>query len=136
MQMRHSQKEWGQRIMPLAGYTAIWMISVLLFWIIPISDDPIAYSFLAFYLLLPVSTIVASFIIGLDKRWGWLKWVVPVFFGVMFMLAEYLTFSLANMLTNETINAPEFTMVLTGMVISFVAMGLGAFVQTHFRREK
>ena len=52
------------------------------------------------------------------------------------MLAEYLTFSLANMLTNETINAPEFTMVLTGMVISLVAMGLGAFVQTRLRREK
>ena len=134
--MRHSQKEWGQRIMPLAGYIAIWMISVLLFWITPISDDPIAYSFLDFYLLLPLSTIVASFIIGFDKRWGWLKWVVPVFFGVMFMLAEYLTFSLANMLTNETINAPEFTMVLTGMVISLVAMGFGAFVQTRLRREK
>lgn len=134
--MRHSQKEWGQRIMPLAGYTAIWMISVLLFWITPISDDPIAYSFLDFYLLLPLSTIVASFIIGHDKRWGWLKWVVPVFFGVMFMLAEYLTFSLANMLANETINAPEFTMVLIGMVISLVAMGLGAFVQTRLRREK
>ena len=117
--MRHSQKEWGQRIMPLAGYTAIWMISVLLFWITPISDDPIAYSFLDFYLLLPLSTIVASFIIGLDKRW-----------------AEYLSFSLANMLTNETINAPEFTMVLTGMAISFIAIGLGTFVQTHFRREK
>lgn len=52
------------------------------------------------------------------------------------MLAEHLTFSLANMLTHETINAPEFTIVLTGMVISLIAMELGAFVQIHLRREK
>ena len=65
-----------------------------------------------------------------------MRWIIPVFFGVMYMLAEYLTFSLANMLTHKAINAPEFAMVLIGMAISLIAMGLGTFVQTHFRREK
>ena len=121
---------------PIVIYFLIWLIAILAFWLTSLSGDALAYSLLVFYLLLPAATLIISYMIGRDKRWGKMRWIIPVFFGVMYMLAEYLTFSLANMLSNETINAPEFTMVLTGMVISFVAMGLGAFVQTCLRREK
>ena len=121
---------------PIVIYSIVWLIAISAFWLTDLSGDAMAYSLLVIYLLLPATTVIMSYLIGRDDRWGWLKWVVPVFFGVMFMLAEYLSFSLANMLTNETINAPEFTMVLTGMAISFIAIGLGTFVQTHFRREK
>ena len=121
---------------PIVMYSAVWVVSILAFWLTSLSRDAMAYSLLVFYLLLPVATLIISYMIGRDKRWGKMKWIVPVLFGEMYMLAEYLTFSLANMLTHETINAPEFTMVLTGMAISFIAIGLGTFVQTHFRREK
>lgn len=121
---------------PIVIYSIVWLIAISAFWLADLSGDAMAYSLLVFYLLLPAVTLIMSYMIGRDKRWGKMKWSIPVCFGVMYMLTEYLTFSLANMLTHETINAPEFTMVLTGMVISLVAMGLGAFVQTHLRREK
>lgn len=133
--MFHSHREWRQRTKPLTVYSAIWVISVILFWLTPISDDAIAYSLLVFYLLLPISTIVASFIMGQDQELGWKKGVVPVFFGVMYMLAEYCTFRLANMLSCKTISEPEYTMVLIGMAISLIAMGLGNVVQTYSRRR-
>ena len=121
---------------PIVIYFLIWLIAILAFWLTSLSGDAMAYSLLVFYLLLPAATLIISYMLGRDKRWGKMRWIIPVFFGVMYMLAEYLTFSLANMLTHKAINAPEFTMLLTGMVISLVAMGLGAFVQTHLRRGK
>lgn len=121
---------------PIVIYSIVWLIAISAFWFTALSGDAMAYSLLVLYLLLPAATLIMSYRIGRDDRWGKMKWVAPVFFGEMYMLAEYLTFSLANMLMHETINAPEFTMVWTGMAISLIAMGLGTFVQTHFRREK
>ena len=120
---------------PIVIYSIVWLIAISTFWFTDLSGDAMAYSLLVIYLLLPATTLIMSYLIGRDDRWGKMKWVAPVFFGEMYMLAECFTFSLANMLMNETINAPEFTMVLTGMVISLIAMGLGTFVKTH-RREK
>lgn len=121
---------------PIVMYFAVWVIAVLAFWLTSLSRDAMAYSLLVLYLLLPVTTIIMSYRIGLDDRWGKMKWIASVYFGEMYMMAEYFTFSLANMLTQKTINAPDFIMVVTGMVISLIAMGLGTFVQTHLRREK
>ena len=121
---------------PIVIYSIVWLIAISAFWLTDLSGDAMAYSLLVIYLLLPATTLIMSYLIGRDDRWGKMKWVAPVFFGEMYMLAECFTFSLANMLMNETINAPEFAMVLTGMAISFIAIGLGTFVQTHFRREK
>ena len=120
---------------PIVIYSIVWLIAISTFWFTDLSGDAMAYSLLVIYLLLPATTLIMSYLIGRDDRWGKMKWIAPVFFGEMYMLAEYFTFSLANMLMHETINAPEFTMVLTGMVISLIAMGLGTFVKTH-RREK
>ena len=121
---------------PIVIYSAVWVIAISAFWLTSLSGDAMAYSLLVFYLLLPAATFIMSYMIGRDDRWGTMKWVAPVFFGEMYMLADYFTFCLANMLMHETIYAPAFTMVLIGMVISLVAMGLSTFVQTHLRRGK
>jgi len=44
------------------------------------------------------------------------------------MLAEYATFSTANMITFDKINAPSFEMFLVGAVISAIGLGIGAIV--------
>ena len=121
---------------PIVIYFAVWVIAVLAFWLTSLSGDAMAYSLLVLYLLLPVTIFIMSYRIRRDDRWGKMKWIASVYFGEMYMMAEYFTFSLANTLTQKTINAPDFIMVVTGMVISLIAMGLGTFVQTHLRREK
>lgn len=48
-----------------------------------------------------------------------------IVFGVMYMLAEYATFSTANMVAFEKVNAPEFMMILYGAVIALVGLIVG-----------
>lgn len=53
------------------------------------------------------------------------KWFVPAAFGTMYMLAEYATFSTANMIAFEKINMPQLELILIGGVISTVGVGVG-----------
>lgn len=48
------------------------------------------------------------------------------FFGVMYMLAEYGTFKMANNITFNKLNAPEFGMIVAGAIISAIGMLLGS----------
>ena len=50
----------------------------------------------------------------------------------MYMLAEYATFSAANMATFEKVNMPQFSMIFVGAMISIVGLGIG----TCMRRFK
>ena len=51
---------------------------------------------------------------------------VTLFFGVMYMLAEYGTFKMANNITFNKLNAPEFGMIVAGAIISAIGMLLGS----------
>ena len=77
------------------------------------------------WVLLPVTTFVYSVLIGKNNYWGKWKWISSLVFGVMYMLAEYATFSVANMISCNKINLPEFTMILYGAIISIVGLGIG-----------
>lgn len=59
-----------------------------------------------------------SLLIGKNNYWGNLKWIVPVVFGIMHMLAEYATFSISNMIANSftKINVPHYELILIGAV--------------------
>ena len=48
--------------------------------------------------------------------------------GGVYMLAEYATFSVANMVAFSKINLPEFSMIIIGAVISLLGMGIGALI--------
>lgn len=54
------------------------------------------------------------------------KWAFTLFFGVMYMLAEYGTFKMANNITFNKLNAPEFGMIVAGAIISAIGMLLGS----------
>lgn len=49
-------------------------------------------------------------------------------FGVMYMLAEYATFSAANMISFDKINMPHFGMILAGAAISAIGLWIGTIV--------
>ena len=46
-------------------------------------------------------------------------------FGIMYMLAEYATFSAANMIAFEEINSPEWSMIPMEVLTSLAGMGIG-----------
>ena len=87
------------------------------------------YSILFIWIIQPVLIIAASFLIGKKNFWGNYKWGISIAFGILYMLAEYLTFSLANNIAFAKINMPQFSMILYGALISLAGMGAGSTLQ-------
>lgn len=110
-------------------YLMIWAFAILVFWLFTSGSDALGYSFVYLWILLPVSTFIFSLIIGKNDYWGSWKWLAAVAFGVMYMLAEYATFSAANMASFDKLNMPEWGMIVGGTAISAVGMAAGYLVR-------
>ena len=88
------------------------------------------YSIAFLWIILPVSTFISSLFIGKNDYFGNLKWISPIVFGIMHMLAEYATFSMSNMLSNPgKINMPEIDLFLFGAVISIIGLVIGTIIK-------
>lgn len=106
-------------------YLAIWVTSLIVFWFFTSGSGAMGYSFMFLWILLPVTTLILSFLIGRNGYWGKWKWLSAVFFGFMYMLAEYATFSVANMVSFNKVNMPNFSIFVTGTIISVIGIGIG-----------
>lgn len=127
------------KLILIAIYLGIWAISLISFWFFNSASDAMGYSIMYLWILLPATTFVVSLLIGKGNYWGIWKWLFTVVFGVMYMLAEYATFSAANMAAFHKFNLPEFNMIPIGTIISFVGMGIGfgiTFISTRSKKNK
>jgi hypothetical protein len=61
-------------------------------------------------------TIVGSYLIVL---------CISLISGIMYMLASYATFSLANNIMFNKVNSPDFTIFFAGLIISLLGMVIG-----------
>lgn len=121
----------------LVTYLGIWAVSLIVFWFFINSSDAMGYSIMYLWVLLPVTTFVISLLIGKNNYMGKWKWGSSIAFGIMYMLAEYATFSAANMITFDKINVPQFAMILIGAIISQVGLVVGALMRyTEFKNTK
>lgn len=121
----------------LATYLGIWAISLITFWFFISGSDAMGYSLMFIWVLLPVTTFVISLLIGKNNYMGKWKWLLPIVFGIMYMLAEYATFSAANMAAFHKINMPEFGMILIGAMISLIGTGVGVLINfANFKKRK
>ncbi len=120
------------KLMIILSYMIVWAVSVIVFWSVG-EVDAAAYSIFVLWLLLPTVTFVTSLLTGKasesNKKWLW-----SLFFGVMYMLAEYLSFSLANMVAFNKTNAPDFTCLIIGAVISLIGLAAGHLIKK--RKDK
>ncbi len=107
----------------------VWTVSLLAFWCFTSGSDAMGYSLLYLWLLLPVTIFTVSLAAGKNGCWGRLKWFAPPVFGLAYMLAQYATFQMANMLSTGILRTPEWGMFLAGALISLAGMGLGAGIR-------
>ena len=114
----------------IASYLVIWIAAIVVFcaFAITYAEGAMGYSLMFLWIILPATTLIVSFLIGRNDYWGRGKWVFSIGFGVMYMLAEYATFSMANNLAFGKVNMPEASMVPAGAAISLVGMALGYLV--------
>ena len=113
------------KIYTVLAYIIVWAIAMIAFWVFTADEDAIGYSIMYLWIILPVTTFVVSLIIGRNDYWGNKKWITAAVMGIMYMLAEYGTFSLANNIEFDKVNPPEWGMIVTGAVISLIGLGIG-----------
>ena len=126
----NAMKSKPSKLVLIASYLVIWIAAIVVFWAFAITyaEGAMGYSLMFFWIILPATTLVISFLIGRNDYWGRGKWTFSIGFGVMYMLAEYATFSMANNLAFGKVNMPEASMVPAGAAISLVGMALGYLV--------
>ena len=76
------------------------------------------------------------FYIGKNDFWGKGKWAITLFFGVMYMLAEYGTFKMANNIAFNKLNAPDLEMIVAGAIISAIGMLVGSLWNKKHHNQK
>lgn len=112
----------------ILSYIIIWLIPIATFWMFSKDGDAMGYSITVLWFLIPILIFITSFIIGKEQYWGKYKWISSIFFGITYMLSEYLTFSLYNNITFDKLNMPEWPMLISGIIISIAGIVLGQVI--------
>ncbi len=115
----------------LIVYLIIWALCLGAFYVIKDDSGGFGYTILVIYIVIPVSTFVASVLFGAFDFGGKLKWIWPVFFGFMYMLLEYVTYRLGNTIAFGNINPldkDDLMMFVNGLIVSAFAIIVGHIV--------
>lgn len=115
-----------------AGYFAVWLLALLFFWGFTGVTDGLAYGLLVLWIMLPAATFVFSLLVAKTNCWGKGCWFCLPLCGVLYMLAPYLTFALANMLSTHRLYAPDGSALLIGAGISLLGLAIGRVLR-HVR---
>lgn len=118
-----------RKILPILIYTAIWAMCILFFWVFNGATDAAVFSIFVFWGILPITSFIISIIIGKDDFSPSTKIGTVVLLGVMYMLCEYFTFSLANMVAFDKFNLISFDALFMGVGFSAIGMGIGCLTK-------
>ena len=117
-------------------YLGIWAFSLIVFWFFTSGSDAMGYGIMFLWVLLPVTTLLISLLIGKNDFGGHRKWLVCIAFGIMYMLAEYATFRAANMAAFGRFLLPSFGMLPAGAILSLLGLAIGSGLRRIATRRK
>ena len=120
--------------MLIAVYLLIWAFSIGFFWVGTGPSDAMGYGLIFLYIIIPAATIIISYFVGRDREWEGSRWLMLLFFGVMYMLAPYATYSCANIAAFGGFRLPSVTDMLPGILCSAVGMLAGYAMARRERR--
>ena len=120
-----SKRTLSRRLL-MAAYLVIWGVSIAFFWVGTAPTDAMGYGLVFLWFLIPVATMVVAFFVGRDEEWREVRWLMLLFFGAMYMLAPYATFTWANMAATGSFRLPALADMLPGILCAAVGMGLGS----------
>ena len=110
------------------AYSVVWIVAVAAFWLGG-RADAMGYSIIALHIVLPLAAVVVTFLMGKTEGLSLASGLLLIFVGVMYMLAPYLTFSLANMIAFEHVNMPDLTGLVFGAACGAIGLVLGVIAR-------
>ena len=112
------------------AYPLAWTLSLCQFWLFDNRSDALGFTIFLLYLLHPIVIFLVSAIVGIisENRSIWL--VLPLVLSFGYMLCDFLTFRLANMIAFSKLTAPEFVMIPVGLFISVSGLLLGLMIKS------
>lgn len=111
------------KIIAIIFYLAVLLYSWFSFYYL-VPGDELGVGFLFFYLLLPVSTLLVSLFIGSSEKIGKLRWITPIFFGIMYMSPLFMS-GLKEGESFLEVFKNYYDMSFNGLAISLVGIILG-----------
>lgn len=117
-----------------AGYLAVWLLALLFFWCFTGATDGMAYTLLILWLALPAATFIFALLVAKTACWGRMSLLCLPVCGILYMLAPYLTFTLANMLSTHHLHAPDWSALLIGVGISLLGLAVGRVLRAFHAR--
>lgn len=118
-----------KNVLLISVYIAIWVACILFYWICVGPTDAMVYSLFVFWGILPITSLIISAIAGKDDFRTTTKIGIVALLGIMTMLCEYFTYSLANMVAFEKFNLPSLDALLGGILVSAIGMGTGCLAK-------
>ena len=116
-------------LMWLIVYPVICGFSIACFWLFKHFQDELGFTLIHLYGLHPLSIFLISIILAKRNSSGHWLMIFPILMGVGYMAVEYLTFNLANMITFNVMNSPEFLMIFVGAVIAVFGEAVGLLIR-------
>lgn len=120
------------KIILTAVYLGIWALGLFDYWVLMSPSDVMGFALMFFWLLLPVSTLTVSLVIGRNGYWGKGSWFLVPILGGMHALAECGTFCMSHWLAFGLFRLPEPGTFLAGALLSAAGLGIGKLL----RRKK
>ncbi|MCF0134902.1 MAG: hypothetical protein HUJ69_00590 [Lachnospiraceae bacterium] len=109
-------------------YMAAWCFLLVWYWK-GAKLEPERFTTFVLRVALPVMTVGMSFFYGISHTFGIYRWMMVLFFSIMYLLMQYFTFDLDRMLTFSRVILPEWKIMILPACCSVLGMLSGAIIR-------
>ena len=113
------------KLLLVLSYLVIWAFNIMASWCFSAGSITEAQAGGVQWIMLPAATIVLSLLIGKNNYWGKYKWLVPIGFGLMFMLSVYANYGMRESLIFDRVDLQTLSVFFIGTITSMIGMALG-----------
>ena len=118
-------KDKLSKLILISSYLVIWSFNMIVSWSFSVESITEAQAGAFQWLVLPLTTIVVSLLIGKNDFWGKRKWFAPIGFGLMFLLSVYASYGMRENSIFNQIDLQTITLFFIGAIASVIGIVLG-----------
>lgn len=129
-------KDKLSKLILISSYLVIWSFNMIVSWSFSVESITEAQAGAFQWLVLPLTTIVVSLLIGKNNYWGTRKWFASIGFGFMFLLSVYASYGMREKSIFNQIDLQTLTVFFIGMSTSIIGMVLGSALLADEKKSK